>query len=287
MVEEELSKGQIFVSCGQRTIAERELGKQLCDIIRKHGVFEPYFAEFQSSFSGLNENILDALARTSGIVTVLHARGTVAYGDGNASQIRASVWVEQEIAIAAFIQRTTKHSLHTAAYIQAGVGREGIRELLQLNPMSFVTDKEILIDLSSKIETWKPKIQQSLSGDERGKLDLHYAEGHESGVRVIYLIPTLTNKGQRANEYSCMLEVPRELLDFSKAVMVKEIGTERPGYRRFLASDVSERKELFKGLPIQFLNLAVSTEGLFSSQKALVYKSLSTWQRKLNQAHMR
>ena len=114
-----MSKPHIFVSCGQRTEEEKRLGEAICKAIRDHGVFDCFFAEAQHSLNGLHENILDALAKSDGFITVIHRRGNVSYGLVKHEPLdRASVWIEQEIAIAAYIQRTTKNDLLTAAYIR-------------------------------------------------------------------------------------------------------------------------------------------------------------------------
>jgi len=43
-----MSKPQIFVSCGQRTDAEKQLASEICNVIREDGRFEFFFAEFST-----------------------------------------------------------------------------------------------------------------------------------------------------------------------------------------------------------------------------------------------
>ena len=109
----------------------------------------------QSSLRGLNENILAKLGECVGFVTVMHPRGMVSFSDGK--QItRGSVWIEQEIAIAAHIQRTRKPDLRVAAYSHESVEREGLRELLQLNPTKFKGSSEVLAHLKEVLSKWQP-----------------------------------------------------------------------------------------------------------------------------------
>src|ERR1035437_3428520 len=191
-----MSKPHIFVSCGQRTEEEKRLGEAICKAIRDHGVFDCFFAEAQHSLNGLHENILDALTKSDGFITVIHRRGNVSYGLVKHEPLdRASVWIEQEIAIAAYIQRTTKNDLLTAAYIEKGVGREGLRELLHLNPLEFTSDEEIILDLKSKLATW----HKSSASDSWGEVELNIFPGYESGIQVKHLTPILINRGNRAN----------------------------------------------------------------------------------------
>lgn len=87
----------VFVSCGQYTDEEKAVGSRVCEIIRLHTDYEPYFAEAQRSFEGLSNSILAALERMSGMVVIMHKRGEVKTPHG--THHRASVWIEQEIAI--------------------------------------------------------------------------------------------------------------------------------------------------------------------------------------------
>src|ERR1035437_3556158 len=169
-----MSKPHIFVSCGQRTEEEKRLGEAICQAIRGHGVFDCFFAEAQHNLNGLHENILDALAKSDGFIIVMHRRGKVGYDSGKHESLdRASVWIEQEIAIAAYIQRTTKNDLLTAAYIEKGVGREGLRELLHLNPLEVTSDEEIIADVKLRLNTWR----KSSADDSFGKLELESTPG--------------------------------------------------------------------------------------------------------------
>jgi hypothetical protein len=64
-------------------------------------VFTRFFADEQSDLNGLHENIMGALERAVDFIAVMHSRGEVVIPGRNTSLLtRASVWVEQEIAIA-------------------------------------------------------------------------------------------------------------------------------------------------------------------------------------------
>jgi hypothetical protein len=257
-----MPKPQIFVSCGQRTAEEKKLASDICTAIREDRSFDFFFAEFQSNLHGLNENILDALQRTAGFIAVMHRRGEVSFGDRTAlTLIRASVWIEQEIAIAAYIQQTTKRQLLTAAYIEGGVGREGIRELLHLNPITFTQNAEVLADIKSKLSIWSTSGgQSSPSDDEFGTLELRHSPRYEAHVgRVVDLKPFLSNKGSRAKEYACTLEVPSQLLSWSNASYYVEVTGNRAGYRRFrVTEETKQRVPILKDQELEMLVLNVS-----------------------------
>jgi len=60
--------------------------------------------------------------------------------------------VEQEIAIAAFMKHVLDRSIPILFYKQAGVGLEGIRTVLQMNPrVEFAVEAEVLEDLKSEL----------------------------------------------------------------------------------------------------------------------------------------
>jgi hypothetical protein len=140
----------VFVSCGQYTDEEKAIGSRVCDIIRLHTEYEPYFAEAQRSFEGLSNSILAALERMSGMVVIMHRRGEVKTPNG--VHQRASVWVEQEIAIAASLRHSGR-AIEVAAYIEDGIKREGLRDLLHMNPMTFTSSDQIARDFESLVTT--------------------------------------------------------------------------------------------------------------------------------------
>jgi hypothetical protein len=59
----------IFISCGQYTLAEKQLGKQISEMVR---------------------TLTDCVR----FITILHPRGEIRRPNG--SVVRASVWIEQE-----------------------------------------------------------------------------------------------------------------------------------------------------------------------------------------------
>lgn len=138
----------IFISCGQYSEDEKAIGTKICQIIRTHTDYEPYFAENQRSFEGLSSSILAALDRMTGMVVIMHKRGVVRTPHG--THYRGSVWIEQEIAIAASL-RHLGHDIKVAAYIEDGIRREGLRDLLHLNPMMFTKPEEIERDFEALI----------------------------------------------------------------------------------------------------------------------------------------
>ena len=139
----------VFISCGQYRKEEIDLGKALAAAVTDLTPFEGYFAQNQTSLESLSQHIFGALNRASGFVAVMHHRGSVTTPHGG--HVRASVWVEQEIAIAAFLRQALGRDLPVVVYIQKGVHREGVREQLLLGPVEFETEAQVLVDFTARI----------------------------------------------------------------------------------------------------------------------------------------
>jgi hypothetical protein len=122
----------------------------------------------------------------------MHPRGTVTDEKGDAT-VRASVWIEQEIAMAALVQqlvRREKNDLKVAAYVHYSIKMEGIRTLLHLNPIPFEKDEFILADLRARLPEWKLSQSASIKNlrwrqyeEQVGKLQPEHMEG----LRILVL----------------------------------------------------------------------------------------------------
>ena len=143
-----MNKPLVFISCGQYAAEERRLGADICALVKElRPDMEPYFADNQSSADGLSTHILNALSRSAGFVCVMHRRGNITLPDGR-TVTRGSVWLEQEIAIVAFMGHVLGRPLPTFYYKQSGIGLEGIRSVLLMNPrIEFTHESQVLEDL--------------------------------------------------------------------------------------------------------------------------------------------
>jgi len=192
-IGEDMEKPLIFVSCGQYTREEAELGTAISEFIARETPYEPYFAEEQNTLEGLVTNILGALDRAAGLIAVIHNRGTVTTPKGALE--RGSVWIEQEIAIAAFIQHVLKRNIEVALYAQEGIALEGIRQQLRLKLMSFKTASDILTDLPERLRSWQLEGRRKVSltivprhiDTGRPSFVIGIANENEQSVRAPYL----------------------------------------------------------------------------------------------------
>jgi hypothetical protein len=174
----ESSRALVFVSCGQYAQHERELGTRLVELIERHTDCAAYFAENERTFEGLARNIIGALHRMDGMVFVMHHRGEVATPDGLIH--RGSVWVEQEIAIAASLQQMGRE-IAVAGYVQQGIAREGLRQLLHLNPKMFTDDAEVVADFERLLLHGGFAIKRSAKRSRQEPMPLLSAEARMVG----------------------------------------------------------------------------------------------------------
>jgi len=143
----------VFISCGQWHPDERGLGQKLLQAVNETAPLKGYFAEYQSSLSNLSRHVFEALDECAALVVVMHDRGRVATPDGGVT--RGSVWIEQEIAIAAFLTERLGRQIEIAAYVKKGICLEGLRSQLILNPVEFQTEDEVLRHFTTLLPSWK------------------------------------------------------------------------------------------------------------------------------------
>lgn len=105
---------RVFISCGQRTEAEKDIGLEAMAHFRNLG-FEAYFAESVHSLEALTENIFRHLSKSEYAVFIDCQRDKLPSG-----QCRGSLFVNQELAIAGFLQ--SESSIHEClVFHQEGV----------------------------------------------------------------------------------------------------------------------------------------------------------------------
>jgi hypothetical protein len=223
-----MSKPVIFVSCGQYTEAEKFLGKSIVMMIKTVTDMEAFFAEEVQDLNGLDSNILAALRDCAAFITVLHPRGKIIRPD-NSTRIRASVWIEQEIAIATYIQRVERRALPVIAFIHESVGREGIRDLLHLNPISFKDETEVLAALPELLQPWRTLTSSGIHIELQSG-----ARSREQDHWIRQLSINLANdSNQRITSFNCHLRLPTGILTHWSATYLTEVKSDDPRYRCF------------------------------------------------------
>ena len=124
--------------------------------------------------------------------------------------MRGSVWVEQEIAIAAFIQHALKRKLEVAIYLQKGIHREGIREQLRLLPVEFEKADDVLTDFRDRLPQWmlNEAPEYSLAAMVRFTTDSLSGALHNYRLFV-----DLVNVGKvQVKDWRVKVEIPKEFV---------------------------------------------------------------------------
>ena len=239
-------QGLVFISCGQYRKEEINLGQALAAAVTQLTPFEGYFAQNQATLDGLSQNIFRNLNRASGFVAVMHQRGLVKTLNGE--HIRASVWVEQEIAIAAFLKQAQEKEIAVAVYIQKGIEREGVRDKLLLGAMEFETEAEVLEDLTKRLADgrflpMRPTPPKSVDLHLDFKTLRRQQDYHEYQLGVF-----VTNTGSEPlTDYWVDLQFPRAVLN-SSTIYAAEV-TERRTHKYLLlrSTHSKTRCDLYPG----------------------------------------
>jgi len=137
-----MRNARVFISCGQRTKTEVNIGRSVEDYFRGRG-FETYFAERVHSSEALTENIFRFLRQSEYFVFIDFKRELISKG-----KFRGSLFVNQEIAIATFLK------LEGIGFYQKGTKREGILNYHIYNARSFEDVAEIIQVLEEETKGW-------------------------------------------------------------------------------------------------------------------------------------
>ncbi len=139
----------IFICHGQLP-HEKQAGLNLKAHVEAPGGFHAFFAEAVQSTDALSEHIFGNLERCDGFLAVMHKRGDVTYPGGRIT--RASVWVQQELAIVTFLNylRRGARRVPIRVYAEKGIDPEGLATALILNPIPFAPGD----DLRDSVRDW-------------------------------------------------------------------------------------------------------------------------------------
>jgi hypothetical protein len=203
-----MNKRTIFISCGQFTLQERTLGKAIVRLVDSIPGMKAYFAEEVQDLNALDSNILAKLHECDGFITVMHPRGDIKRPEGPVFT-RASVWIEQEIAIATYIRQIEKRPLPVIAFKHRSVGLEGIRGLIQLNPAEFIDEMEVLAALPALLETWKTLPPTGIRAEVKSTTTTRQQDGH--AIRQ-FLFTLVNDSSSRIREINGELRVPAGVL---------------------------------------------------------------------------
>jgi len=134
------TKELVFIACGQSTPREKALGVKVKSLFKKNNL-DSFLAETANDLESLNSHIFKNLTDCTGFIAILHKRDGTKYD--------TSVWINQEVAIAAYL-RSTGRIIPSLVLYEEGALVGGLIRYTIANPPTFKSDEEAL----SKIEEW-------------------------------------------------------------------------------------------------------------------------------------
>lgn len=194
----------IFVSCGQATEPEKNLGVLLKATIEAMPGFEAYFAETVHDLDTLGRNIFEALRRCVGAVIILHDRGTVIGPESEEWGHRSSVWINQELAILAYRQFFEEKNIPVLTFTDPEVILEGAMTSLIVNPAPLGPDQEV----ASAVTLWLTESQFGAVSDEA--FQRKWGQLSEPARRVV---AGLLEEGGRRVKETAVRQVVRRLFN--------------------------------------------------------------------------
>ena len=132
-----MSDRLIFVSCGQLTPAEKQLGRRVQATIDSHEGFKAYFADTVQSLASLGNHVFDALRRCAGAVVFLHVRG-----DGS-----SSMWINQELAVLAYRQFSESAEIPIMVFKEDSVRLEGAMSAFIVNAKPLADEEAVTAEV--------------------------------------------------------------------------------------------------------------------------------------------
>lgn len=139
-----MTKRLIFISCGQLTELERDLGRLIKNEVDATDEFEGYFADTVQSLQALSSHVMDALRRAEGAIVILQPRGRVTDDHGHDHGVRSSVWINQELSILAYRAFFETTDIPILAFKDPAVTIEGAMTAFIVNPRPLVADSAVV-----------------------------------------------------------------------------------------------------------------------------------------------
>lgn len=196
----EMTEKLIFISCGQQTAEEKDLGTSVKQLVDSIPGFTAYFAEYVQSLDALARNIFEGLLKCSGLISFLHERGLVTTEGNKEWGHRSSVWVNQEIAILAFRKQLQEIDIPIIVFKDERVRLEGAMTSLIVNPIRMGSRSDILVE----IDRW-------LKSTEFPEPNTYNEDAVIERLSDLYV---LDESGSRSGTYHKVSLVPYEKLDF-------------------------------------------------------------------------
>jgi hypothetical protein len=200
------TKARVFISCGQRGEEEKRLAREIRGQIRRQG-FVPYMAFEVHSSKALTEGIYAHLRSTDYFLFVDFRRERL----GNSDECRGSLFSNQELAIASFLE------VNSLYFLERGIKqRDGILGAIQGNPIEFSHRDQLISQVEHEIRAanWNTSDRREMRIERtQGECQAAVVPAEDPGkeararVRVRYYHMTLRNLSTRITATDCKVQV--------------------------------------------------------------------------------
>ncbi len=176
----------------------------------------------------------------------MHRRGDIGTPDKR-TVVRGSVWIEQEIAITAFMGHVLGRTIPTLFYKQAGISREGIRSVLLMNPLvEFVEDSQVLEHL--KLTLPSVVVNPFYEYDIEPVISYKCMSRNDGGRHTYLLTANVKNVGkQRITDFLMYVYFPREFLNSRTTWVAEDTRLSTPTHICFAADQKLAPAGLYPG----------------------------------------
>lgn len=189
-----MRKARVFISCGQRTEREKNIGIEV-DLYFKERGFGTYFAEKVHSPEALTEHIFTYLRDSEYFVFIDFKREKI-----NENDYRGSLFVNQEIGKSTFLK------IPGIGFHEKNVKREGILNFQIYNAFSFEDGTEIIAKLREETSDWDSNSINELymSHDSVNNHKDIVLSNHQNKSLTDWWHVEVKNRNKRKHAFSCM-----------------------------------------------------------------------------------
>lgn len=188
-----MRKARVFISCGQRTEREKNIGLEVDRYFRERG-FTTYFAEKVHSPEALTDHIFTFLRDSEYFVFIDFKREKISEED-----FRGSLFVNQEIGISTFLK------LPGVGFYEKGVKREGILGYQIYNAFPFEDGTEIISRLREETKNWDPNsVNELFLSFEPQKVSRNVITNNDPQILTDWWHIEVKNRNKSKHAFSCL-----------------------------------------------------------------------------------
>jgi hypothetical protein len=189
-----MRKARVFISCGQRTKREKNIGLEVDRYFRDRN-FETYFAAKVHSPEALTEHIFTFLGKSEYFVFIDFRREKI-----STKEYRGSLFVNQEIGIATFLK------IPGIGFYEKQVKREGILDYQIYNAFPFEDGTEIIARLKKETVDWDPESVNELllSYDQKNDHKNLILNNHPNKPLSDWWHIEVKNRSKLEHAFSCL-----------------------------------------------------------------------------------